>query len=59
MMLFEMTTNREISNAAFPPLPQTGPWTEEEDRKVISLVMAHGDKKWSQIAAELPGRIGK
>jgi len=36
-----------------------GPWTEEEDRKVIGLVMAHGAKKWSQIAAELPGRIGK
>mmetsp|Transcript_35521 Transcript_35521/g.52039 ORF Transcript_35521/g.52039 Transcript_35521/m.52039 type:complete len:866 (-) Transcript_35521:166-2763(-) len=36
-----------------------GPWTEEEDRRVISLVRAHGAKKWSQIAAELPGRIGK
>lgn len=36
-----------------------GPWTEEEDQKVISLVTAHGAKKWSQIAAELPGRIGK
>eukprot|EP00559_Dactyliosolen_fragilissimus_P003035 CAMPEP_0184865066 /NCGR_PEP_ID=MMETSP0580-20130426/16851_1 /TAXON_ID=1118495 /ORGANISM="Dactyliosolen fragilissimus" /LENGTH=525 /DNA_ID=CAMNT_0027364087 /DNA_START=101 /DNA_END=1675 /DNA_ORIENTATION=+ len=36
-----------------------GPWTEEEDRKVLSLVMANGAKKWSQIAAELPGRIGK
>lgn len=36
-----------------------GPWTEEEDQKVIELVMAHGAKKWSQIAAELPGRIGK
>jgi len=32
-----------------------GPWTEEEDRKVIALVAAHGAKKWSQIAAELPG----
>jgi len=36
-----------------------GPWTEEEDAKVIRLVMAHGAKKWSQIAAQLPGRIGK
>eukprot|EP00957_Ditylum_brightwellii_P195939 14929196-Ditylum_brightwellii.AAC.1 len=34
-----------------------GPWTEEEDRRVISLVRAHGAKKWSQIAAELPGEI--
>lgn len=32
-----------------------GPWTEEEDRKVVELVTAHGAKKWSQIAAELPG----
>jgi len=36
-----------------------GPWTEEEDKKVVELVMAHGAKRWSQIAAELPGRIGK
>jgi hypothetical protein len=33
-----------------------GPWTEEEDRKVIALVTAHGARKWSQIAAELPGK---
>ena len=32
-----------------------GPWTEEEDRKVIALVTANGARKWSQIAAELPG----
>jgi len=36
-----------------------GPWTEEEDRKVVALVTANGAAKWSQIAAELPGRIGK
>lgn len=33
-----------------------GPWTAEEDKKIIDLVMAHGAKRWSQIAAELPGR---
>lgn len=33
-----------------------GPWTEEEDKKVVALVMAHGAKRWSQIAAELPGK---
>ena len=32
-----------------------GPWTDEEDRKVIELVQTHGPKKWSQIASELPG----
>jgi hypothetical protein len=36
-----------------------GPWTQEEDDKIMSLVQAHGAKRWSQIAAELPGRIGK
>jgi len=36
-----------------------GPWTEEEDKKVMELVEKHGPKKWSQIASELPGRIGK
>lgn len=35
-----------------------GPWTAEEDRKITTLVMAHGAKRWSQIAAELPGEFG-
>ena len=36
-----------------------GPWAAEEDAKVLELVRLHGAKKWSTIAAELPGRIGK
>jgi hypothetical protein len=36
-----------------------GPWTEEEDKKVIELVEKHGPEKWSNIASFLPGRIGK
>jgi hypothetical protein len=36
-----------------------GPWTPEEDQKVIELVEQLGAKKWSQIAQHLPGRIGK
>jgi len=36
-----------------------GPWTAEEDRKVVELVKKHGAKKWSLIAQSLPGRIGK
>ena len=31
----------------------------QEDEKVVSLVERHGPKKWSTIAAALPGRIGK
>ena len=36
-----------------------GPWTDEEDRKVVDLVAKFGAKKWSLIAQHLPGRIGK
>mmetsp|Transcript_18724 Transcript_18724/g.28231 ORF Transcript_18724/g.28231 Transcript_18724/m.28231 type:complete len:569 (-) Transcript_18724:433-2139(-) len=36
-----------------------GPWTKEEDEKVIALVQEHGPRKWSTIAAQLPGRISK
>jgi transcriptional activator Myb len=31
----------------------------QEDEKVRHLVGVYGAKKWSKIAAELPGRIGK
>lgn len=33
-----------------------GPWTADEDDKIMNLVRSHGAKRWSQIAAELPGR---
>ena len=36
-----------------------GPWTAEEDNKVLELVKKFGAKKWSLIASNLPGRIGK
>ena len=36
-----------------------GPWTPEEDAKVVELVKMHGQKKWSLIARELKGRLGK
>lgn len=36
-----------------------GPWTPEEDAKVIELVFEHGKKKWSLIERELKGRLGK
>ena len=35
------------------------PWSKDEDEIVIELVQRFGPKKWSQIAAQLPGRIGK
>ncbi|KAL6619111.1 hypothetical protein ACP70R_034250 [Stipagrostis hirtigluma subsp. patula] len=36
-----------------------GPWTQEEDDIIISMVKKHGPKKWSLIARSLDGRIGK
>jgi Myb-like DNA-binding domain len=36
-----------------------GPWTPEEDAKVVKLVELHGNKKWSFIARQLKGRLGK
>ncbi|XP_068640380.1 uncharacterized protein [Aristolochia californica] len=36
-----------------------GPWTKEEDDRIIELVAKLGSKKWSLIAKSLPGRIGK
>jgi Myb-like DNA-binding domain len=36
-----------------------GPWTPEEDSMVVELVKEHGTKKWSHIARQLKGRLGK
>ncbi|KAL1359641.1 hypothetical protein HN51_004957 [Arachis hypogaea] len=36
-----------------------GPWTLEEDDKIVELVSKFGPTKWSLIARSLPGRIGK
>jgi hypothetical protein len=36
-----------------------GPWTPEEDAMVLQLVQVHGTKKWSHIARQLNGRLGK
>ncbi|VVA19439.1 PREDICTED: myb-related [Prunus dulcis] len=36
-----------------------GFWSKEEDDLIIELVAKQGNKKWSEIAKSLPGRIGK
>ena len=36
-----------------------GPWTKDEDDKVVELVSKYGVKSWSHIARELKGRLGK
>eukprot|EP00743_Colponemidia_sp_Colp-15_P003775 GILK01004072.1.p1 GENE.GILK01004072.1~~GILK01004072.1.p1 ORF type:complete len:433 (-),score=54.67 GILK01004072.1:331-1503(-) len=35
------------------------PWSKEEDETLMRLVQQNGPRKWSQIAAFLPGRVGK
>lgn len=36
-----------------------GPWTAQEDAKVLEFVKRYGAKKWSLIASHIPGRLGK
>uniref|UniRef100_A0A3Q3WEZ5 Uncharacterized protein n=1 Tax=Mola mola TaxID=94237 RepID=A0A3Q3WEZ5_MOLML len=36
-----------------------GPWTKEEDEKVIDLVSLYGNKQWAMVAKHLKGRLGK
>ncbi|XP_072307802.1 v-myb avian myeloblastosis viral oncogene homolog-like 2b [Eucyclogobius newberryi] len=36
-----------------------GPWTKEEDEKVIDLVNHYGNKNWAAVAKHLKGRLGK
>ena len=34
-------------------------WTVEEDQQLLQLVQEHGPRRWSVIASQLPGRVGK
>lgn len=36
-----------------------GPWTYEEDRKLLKWIQLEGPKKWSMCAETIPGRTGK
>lgn len=36
-----------------------GSWTDEEDRRIVDLVEKYGPKKWSAIANQIEGRVGK
>ena len=36
-----------------------GPWTYEEDRKLLKWIQSEGPKKWSLCAETISGRSGK
>lgn len=38
------------------PALNAGPWTPEEDKRIIELVEKYGAGKWSEIAKEMPSR---
>lgn len=35
------------------------PWTQEEDEKLVALIIQHGANHWARIAQQIPGRVGK
>lgn len=44
---------------AIKPSLVKGPWTDEEDKRLMDLVKEYGPKRWTQISEQLPGRNGK
>ena len=56
------TCKKSTACGTIPPsLPPNnkGPWTEQEDKKLINLVEKYGAEKWSFISSHFPERIGK
>jgi hypothetical protein len=54
----ESTCQRRWNKVIKPSLVK-GPWTEDEDEKLLVLIAKHGAKRWNVAATELPGRTGK
>jgi hypothetical protein len=47
------------ADADIPTPGKRKEWSQAEDDQLQQLVLSQGPKKWSQIAAHLPGRVGK
>ena len=49
------------ANSSYPytMTSNKGPWTEQEDKKLIELVEKFGAEKWAYISKYFPDRIGK
>jgi hypothetical protein len=59
---FPGKTIQQISerwNKVVDPSLIKGSWTRKEDEIIINFVSQYGTKKWTKLAAILPGRIGK
>lgn len=49
----------EISRSEVETIRRKGPWSSEEDERLVSLVKKFGAKNWSLISSMIPGRLGK
>jgi len=61
----QINTTEELSSQESRELEQQqqqlikGPWASAEDEQLMVLVREYGPKRWSMIASQMPGRIGK
>ena len=53
------TSHSKTNSTAYLSTSNKGPWTEQEDKKLIELVEKFGAEKWAYISKYFPDRIGK
>ncbi|CAN6332881.1 unnamed protein product [Urochloa humidicola] len=58
-MISDMEASQAYAEEGVVTYYRRGQWTLDEDRLLKKLVKKIGQKKWSKIAKDLPGRIGK
>ncbi|XP_052172273.1 transcription factor MYB119-like [Diospyros lotus] len=57
--LQETSRGKRASGGKSGRLMIKGPWSLEEDRKLVELVNLHGEGKWAEISESMIGRAGK
>ena len=53
------SSHSKTSSYPYTVTSNKGPWTEQEDKKLIELVEKFGAEKWAYISKYFPDRIGK
>ena len=53
------TSHSKTNSSIYITTSNKGPWTEQEDKKLIELVEKFGAEKWAYISKYFPDRIGK